>query len=471
MALLKPAALAVFLLVLATGCGGGGGGGGSGGSGSGSPAPSPPSEPVPAPRQWDSVAAPVLTTPDGNSPFGVQLTNDATGTATAVVQQGYGVVYASRRAAASAAWSTPVKIAAPHDRISVVAPQAVASPQGDVLVTWLEQGSELGGNATKLMFNRFDAASQRWLGATAFVATGRSPEAAPSLAVDAAGIVTAVTYDNFNRSLWATRYDPAGGSWGTPQLITTANAPTLGVPNLAADRHGNVLAVWPQTSDGRGLYAARYERVSGRWGTPHNLDPDGSTFDEAVAADPAGGFVLAWRRSAGVGAERIAAARLADGAVTWSAAQVLSAGGQSALGIPALAISPNGAATVAYSHQGGISTLRAVSGSAAWGPAQTILPGVQASERPTLSTDAAGNLTMVFVDDISVRALRYLAAGGQWQTPAEAVTLGSGIKRAGYSWTLPAQVADPAGGVTAVWNQAPASGADTGGTVVSKRLR
>ena len=69
--------------------------------------------------------------------------------------------------------------------------------------------------------------------------------------MDASGNATAVwyQYDGTRYNVWANRYSPAAGTWGTAVLIETNNAGLADMPRVTVDPGGNVTTVWRQ-SDG-----------------------------------------------------------------------------------------------------------------------------------------------------------------------------------------------------------------------------
>ena len=57
---------------------------------------------------------------------------------------------------------------------------------------------------------------------------------------------------------WAARYDAMSGTWGTPEVLDDLDGGTLNQVWLAQDANGNAMAVWSQYDRGFSVYANTY---------------------------------------------------------------------------------------------------------------------------------------------------------------------------------------------------------------------
>jgi Divergent InlB B-repeat domain len=149
------------------------------------------------------------------------------------------------------------------------------------------------------------SASSGWNVTPTVVDTGRVGDvvAAPKVAIDSAGNVTATWLqpDSGGKdSVFANRR-PAGGSWGTPQLLEASNTEDAqaGIA-LGSDAAGNVFALWPQAVSSlfeAKQWVSRFAISSGAWETPTTLHPNNNSITVPVlAVNPNGKAIAVWIR-------------------------------------------------------------------------------------------------------------------------------------------------------------------------------
>jgi hypothetical protein len=123
------------------------------------------------------------------------------------------------------------------------------------------------------------------------------PATSPRIAMDSSGNAIAVWQqsDGTRNNIWANRY--AGGSWGTAQLIETANAGDASYPQIAMDSSGNAIAVWQQFDGTRNnIWTNRY--AGGSWGTAQLIETDnaGPAGAPQIAMDSSGNAIAVWQQ-------------------------------------------------------------------------------------------------------------------------------------------------------------------------------
>lgn len=96
-------------------------------------------------------------------------------------------------------------------------------------------------------------------------------------------------------ALYARRYDAATATWTPEQPLQSQRGNVL-LSSLAADRHGNAMAVWvQQTPAGSTFFASRFSAAMGQWSTALQLTfPVVGTPTMRLAMSPEGDAVFLW---------------------------------------------------------------------------------------------------------------------------------------------------------------------------------
>jgi hypothetical protein len=166
---------------------------------------------------------------------------------------------------------------------SGVRPAVAMSGFGNAVVAWTQHrtGSFEGDLwAHRFLFGR-DAETTHFPGETA---------SGVSVAIDSSGNVGLASLSN--GALSARSF--VRGAWTAPTRITADGTQSAGVPRLAADRCGNMLAVWgqsPPPSSFESVWASRYTPAGG-WSPGVVVDDVGHDFDPVVASNSAGQALL-----------------------------------------------------------------------------------------------------------------------------------------------------------------------------------
>jgi uncharacterized protein with GYD domain len=219
---------------------------------------------------------------------------DGSGNAVAVWHQWDGTrdnVWANRYPAGGS-WGAAVEIEA-DDTAEATGPRVALDASGNAIAVWQQ--------ADNILANRYDVTGGAW-GAAAAIESEAGVADSPRVAVDGSGNALAVwsQFDTGSSSynLWANRYE-AGSGWGTAELIESNGGSVnslSGVPDVAADEHGNALVVWIHQNSGvLSVWANRYVAGTG-WGTEELLESvdTGDAKLPAIAIDDSGRAMAVW---------------------------------------------------------------------------------------------------------------------------------------------------------------------------------
>jgi YD repeat-containing protein len=150
-------------------------------------------------------------------------------------------------------------------------PSVTIDSQGNAAVVWSRWSS-----SSQVFVTRFNAITP-WSGQNllAPVETSAAPSAA-RIAYDAAGNGFAVWSGLANgiRTLWASRFDKAKGTWDPPVAIDTVAAPGTNTrASISVDDGGNAVVAWVRDNGSAiDIYASRYSARDGRWSASAVLD-------------------------------------------------------------------------------------------------------------------------------------------------------------------------------------------------------
>lgn len=421
--------LAALMQVALSACGGGGDGGGSPAPTS-IPSPLPTASTVPIEEQAGDGFDPRVVTDTAGNAMAVWVHDDGTGT---------GSVYAARYDAASDTWGAVVRIddqaAQPLDADLAI------DTNGNIIAVWCQSV----GTNDSVYANRYDATAAQW-GTPRRIGNTSGDAQRPQLAVDAAGNVMVVwqVYDSTSNaySVYANRYDAAGGGWGNAGTIETA---TGGASNarLGVDAAGNAIAIWTQRV-GRNefVYANRYEAGTGWGATGRAIELDaGPVSGSTIALDSTGNAIAAWSKFDGT-RHNISYNRYDAATQAWGAtAPPIESETEDAL-YPTIAVDAAGNALVVWGQtdsagsQWRIKASRYDATAQAWGTADALAAGAVGS---TPSTDAPafhlaaapnGAAVLAWSFDADVSLQRYDVATG-WSV-AESIETNAGAADVPY---------------------------------------
>ena len=425
-----------------------------------------------APQGWGA-ASQVAALPYFTSGATPAVTIDKSGNITAVWQHQVNRIvtaYASRMDRLTGAWSTPVVIHMADSMSGDIARLGVqADANGNVYAVWTNYASS--GQA--ILMARFVAATSTWERAVPFNGLPAGMTAASAIfTVDGKGILTVVTRTDSPSTLYATRFDPAARTWGTPQEIEKPAADNyLFNEQVLADSLGNFTLGWVQRGSlHTGMNVARYSAATGKWSAPHTLDDNVTATPFALAANAAGGATLAWTHGMLINdIPYVAAARFDLASDTWRApVHVSGSTDVYGAGRPAVALDAVGSATLVWAQGNNFYTARSDRLGATWSPAAhigTAMPGIA---NFTLSADIAGNVMLLFSYQGEATAMRYGASDARWGAP---VLIGKPTGATSAFANDLVGVVDASGDVSAVWLAQTYFGTEARNMVVVNRYR
>ncbi|MBU6363672.1 MAG: hypothetical protein KGQ95_05590, partial [Acidobacteria bacterium] len=288
---------------------------------------------------------------------------DGSGVVTAVWSPLVGVagpVRASRFA--NGEWSAAASLSNPDTSANTAS--LVADSAGVITAVWsVQRGDDYVIQAARY-------AQGSWGAAQDISAAGGNARY-PTAAVDSSGVVTVVWERVVGSTsvIQAARY--ANGAWSSTADIATASttAGTYAVPDVAVDGAGVVTAVWVASSVGQStVTAARYS--GGIWSAPQALSSGGPpdiARQPQVAANASGSVIAVWQQFVTPN-YKVAASRFTGGA--WSAASVIAGSASAVTEFPQVVVDASGVATTIW-QQGtlGATVIRASRDSGVgWGP-------------------------------------------------------------------------------------------------------
>jgi hypothetical protein len=192
-----------------------------------------------------------------------------------------------------------------------------------------------------------------WGGAKSLAADA-SGDTFPAVAVDANGNAVVVYEDG--GQMWATRYDAASSTWGTPGAVDPRGAGNVSKPSVGVDKNGNYLAVWGLDSSGalRGIWQST--STDGiHWSTPTSITVT-AAFGPVLSMNANGQAIVAWTEEiANNNYQASASIRSAPGSAgaSWSTPQVLRPGDDDSDRDPAVAMDGSGNAFVGWVQSDG----------------------------------------------------------------------------------------------------------------------
>lgn len=390
-----------------------------------------------------------------------QIAIDGSGNATAVWAQSDGnnvvSIWANRFSAGNGTWGTAKVIGTVGAVIlSDHGPQIAVDAGGNALVVW-KQPNSTGKN--NIWANRFSAVSGTW-GTAELIQTANADSArAPQIAMDGNGNAIAVWAQSADANapshIWANRFSAASGAWEMATALETAVVGGAVDPRIALDTGGNALVVWSQsdvTLTRTDIWANRYSAGSG-WGTAQLIEHEnaGDALRPQIAFDASGNAIAVWEQSDGSGGVRIWANRFSPaitGVFFWGTAGPIEADAGGAT-FPQIVINAGGNALAVWSQFGsGIWGNRFSAGSG-WGAAQFLGGGAGAAPRIAINRNGSA-IAAVWTQFDGTRFnvwANHFSAGNSWGAAELIETDDAG------SAASPQIAIDEGGNAIAVWQQ------------------
>ena len=258
-------------------------------------------------------------------------------------------IKARHYSAANDSWGTTVAVESGDG--DAFAPRIDINAGGDAVIAW-EQEAVAGSFTYDIRASVYSAAGAVW-SAPATIDNGANDAAGSSAVIDAAGNVTVAWQQDDGTGgaydIFVNRRPTASGNWGTAVQLDSLPGDS-NFPRLAAGVDGDSMLVWQQI-DGAGaieLFARTFVAANDAWGPEISLPTDpGDAFGPALAADANGNGIVVWAHNDASNMADIVASRYVAATDTWSAPDTLS-NGNGDVGVPKLAMNPNGIAAAAW---------------------------------------------------------------------------------------------------------------------------
>jgi PKD repeat protein len=357
-------------------------------------------------------------------------------------------VVVSNASAITAGWLAPVAVS---EFGQVSEQRGALDPQGDAGVVW---GKETGfGYWVAEATTR--PASGSWQPPVELGTCGKS-RCEPQIAADPHGDLMAVWdfYTGFTFEVEAA-YKPASAAWQSPITLSETKVPGAVEPQVAFDSHGDAMAIWYRGGDS--VVEVDEKPAGGAWQEPEVISNVGSLIQARpeVALDPNGDAVAVWTQSG----EFRSAFKPAGGG--WESPVSLSKSGAAQEGHVGFDAAGD-AIAVWRKFTGGISSPMIVQAAyrptgEGWETAQTLTTHEEIeehvlSEYPDVAVAASGAAVATWTSRNQVNAAG-MAAGGGWSEPS-AISPAEGVARE------PSVAFDSQGDASAIWTWQKSFGAD-----------
>jgi hypothetical protein len=183
-------------------------------------------------------------------------------------------------------------------------PSLAADASGNFVVVWQSVAQD---GSSKGVFGQRFASSGAALGSEFRVNTYTTDDQAyPSVAADSAGnfivVWQSMGQDGSNEGVFGQRFASSGVLVGTEFRINTYTTRGQDTPAVAADPAGNFVVTWQTLQDGSGygVFGQRYDSSGAPIGLEFRVNTYTTNFQRypAVAADSSGDFVVVWQSAA-----------------------------------------------------------------------------------------------------------------------------------------------------------------------------
>lgn len=301
-----------------------------------------------------------------------------------------------------------------------------ANARGDAVACWQE-----GGDVDEIRCALFDGDAGSW-GTPVPVSGASSNPSDPDCAIDDAGNVLVAWHQGSNsaRTIWANRYAATTGSWGSAATLQSSTSGFSDNVKVAANGAGDGVAVWPfQNGVSAAMHGATFDAASGQWSEVVPIDAAGGNSDADVVIDHVGNATAAYVRSDAV--DNLYAVRFDRAAGQWGSPQRLDSTDDMHDNHPFLDVDRWGNVAAAW-HQGnmagGVIAWHAFYDVACdrWGTAAPLSPqdpvGRQLWAKPAY--DDLGNTLFTFEQDDHLHSVFYDVAMDAY-TPLGRVDTGS----------------------------------------------
>jgi hypothetical protein len=361
---------------------------------------------------------------------------------------------------ASRSWQTAIPIQQ-DDARAEEGPSLAINAHGTAALVWRQRGAD---DVVQIWASRYTPEQKTWSAPTRLGPQGGgislSAEAIPEVAISESGDTLAVWPQLVNSvfEIQASRYTDSMG-WTTPVRIDTATS-TAAYSRVIYDSHGNALVLWQQL-DGTSYHIYYTWLAAGEitWSAPARLDTTvGNAGSSQLAADSHGNVVALWTQtdSAQTGAiYHVWSSVYISSTAAWVPPAVI--GNDPALHaiFPSVACNADGTAEALWVlFDGSIWSDQYVPG-AGWGAAELVEAGGNGNQAPQMAIDPSGNVMAIWErmdSNTPTSHIRYatLPAGGSWSASAQVSATDAGTSE---NTEVPQIAFDTRGEALAIWSR------------------
>ncbi len=275
----------------------------------------------------------------------------------------------------------------------------------------------------------------------------------PVIAIDSAGNINVVWYDKTpgNYDIFYSRSENNGGTWTQPVNLSSNAGQSYG-PDIVTDSEGNINVVWCDRTPGNyDIFYSRSENNGGTWTQAVNLSNNmGESASPVIAIDSAGNINVVWHDYT-PGNYEIFYSRSENNGNSWAQAKNISSNAGQSYG-PDIVTDSEGNINVVWCDRTpgnyDIFYSRSENNGGTWTQAVNLSNNAGNSTYPAIATDSAGNINVVWYDktpgNLEIFFTRSENNGGSWTQP---VNLSN---NAGNSYD-PTISTDSAGNINVVW--------------------
>jgi hypothetical protein len=339
-------------------------------------------------------STPVNLSASGQSAGDAQITVDAVGNLTVVWARGDfdAIVQASRSTDRGVTWSTPVNLSAAGGSSR---PQVTVDGLGNPTAVW----SRFDGSRTIIQASSSSDGGVTWSTPANLSVAGQNAFRA-QVTVDELGNRIAVWYRlDVGFIAQASRSTDGGVTWSTPVNLSVAGSSAFN-PQVTVDGSGNFIAVWYRLEGMHNIVQSSRSTDRGvTWSTPVNLsETGGGAINPQIAADRLGNLTAVWYRSNGAHFI-VQASNSSDGGLTWSTPVNLSAAGGNAFNAQVTVDGSGNLSTVWRRSNGAhfiVQSSRSTDRGVTWSTPVDLSAAGQNANSPQVTVDGSANVTAVW---------------------------------------------------------------------------
>ena len=277
----------------------------------------------------------------------------------------------------------------------------------------------------------------------------------PVIAIDSAGNINVVWYDKTpgNYDIFYSRSENNGGTWTQPVNLSN-NAGNSYDPTISTDSAGNINLVWADETPGNlEIFFTRSENNGGSWAQAKNISSNaGQSYGPDIVTDSAGNINVVWQDET-PGNLEIFFTRSENNGGSWTQLVNLSNNAGNST-YPAIATDSAGNINLVWADETpgnnmDIFFTRSENNGSSWTQPVNLSNNAGNSYDPTISTDSAGNINVVWYDytpgNLEIFYGRSINNGSSWTQPKN---ISNNTGNSAY----PAIATDSAGNIYVVWD-------------------